>query len=241
MADDVLDVKAGGESPMEPRDIRREWPAWLVLVALWLGSLGAMKHLPARVPLHWNLQGAVNGWGSPLEAALLLPALATVVYLTILAFDWGRLDFRAARAMAPATTRQVRLLVLLLLAGMQALMLWTSLRGGVLSSSRTMVLISLFCVLLGNLMPRLEPNAWAGIRIPPTLENREVWKRTHRLGGRWLMISGLVGLPLCLLPEPLANLLPIPIIVLPLLMATIYAYWIRHRLERDPSHLTESP
>ena len=26
---------------------------------------------------------------------------------------------------------------------------------------------------------RAEPNAWAGIRIPPTLENREVWKRTH--------------------------------------------------------------
>jgi uncharacterized membrane protein len=235
MADDVLDVNGGGEV----REVRREWPAWLILAALWLASLGVMKHLPARVPLHWNLQGAVDGWGSPLEAALLLPALATAAYLAILAFDWGRLDFRAARAMAPATTRQVRLLLLLLLAGLQALLLWTSLRGGTLSSSRTLLLLSLFCVFLGNLMPRLEPNAWAGIRIPPTLENREVWKRTHRLGGRWLLVSGLAGLPLCLLPEPLANFLPLPIIVLPLLMATIYAYWLRHRLEHDPSRLTE--
>lgn len=235
MADDVLDVNGGGAV----REVRREWPAWLILAALWLASLGVMKHLPARVPLHWNLQGAVDGWGSPLEAALLLPALATAAYLAILAFDWGRLDFQAARAMAPATTRQIRLLLLLLLAGLQALLLSTSLRGGTLSSSRTLLLLSLFCVFLGNLMPRLEPNAWAGIRIPPTLESREVWKRTHRHGGRWLLISGLAGLPLCLLPEPLANLLPLPIIVLPVLMATIYAYWLRHRLEHDPSRLTE--
>jgi len=240
MADDILDVTGNGEAPESPREIRREWPAWLIMLALWAASLGLMRHLPARVPLHWNLQGAVDGWGSPLEAALLLPGLATVVYLVILAFDWGRLDFRAARAMAPATTRQVRLLVLLLLAGLQALMLWTALRGGALHSSRTMVLLCLFCICLGNLMPRLEPNAWAGIRIPPTLENREVWKRTHRLGGRWLLIAGLVGLPLCLLPEPLANLLPLPIIVLPLLMAAVHAYWLRHRLEHPAAHLPES-
>jgi len=240
MADDLLRMTDTDASSGGRRDIQREWPAWLLLAVLWAFSFWAKGHLPARTPMHWNLQGAVDGWGSPLEAALLLPGLATVVYLVILAFDWGRLDFKAARAMSPATTRQIRLLVMLLMAGLQGLVLGAALRGGALHSSRTMVLLCLFCICLGNLMPRLEPNAWAGIRIPPTLENRDVWKRTHRLGGRWLLISGLVGLPLCLLPEPLANLLPVPIIVLPLLMATIYAYWLRHHMEHHASHLTES-
>jgi len=211
----------------------------VILASSWLFSLWAMGRLPARVPTHWNLRGEIDGWGSPLMASLLLPAMATGVYLVILAFDWGRMDFKAARDMAPRTTRQVRLLVVLLLVGLHGLILWTTMRGGLLHSSGLMLLLSLFIVGLGNLMPRLEPNAWVGIRIPPTLENREVWKRTHRMGGRWLLIAGLIGVPLSLLPEPLANLLPLLIIVLPLLMATVYAYWLRHHLDQTSSHLPE--
>ncbi len=43
-----------------------------MLVAGWL----ALPRLPARVPVHWNAQGQVNGWGSPLAAAFLPPLLA---------------------------------------------------------------------------------------------------------------------------------------------------------------------
>jgi uncharacterized membrane protein len=210
-----------------------------MLAVLWGFSLWAMGRLPARVPMHWNFRGEVNGWGSPIEGALLVPALATGVYLLILAFDWGQIDFKAARAMSPSTTRQVRLLVIALLAGLHGSILWTSMHGGVASSSRLLLFLSLFFVFLGNLMPRLEPNAWVGIRIPPTLENREVWKRTHRLGGRWLMVAGLLGVPISLLPKSLANLLLLPVILIPLLMAVIYAYWIRHRLDQGSTHSPE--
>jgi uncharacterized membrane protein len=190
--------------------------------------------------MHWNLAGEVDGWGSPLQSALLLPGLATVTYLVILAFDWGRLDFLAARAMSAATTRRVRLLVLLLLGGLHVSILWTSMHGGASPGSRIMLFLSLFFVALGNLMPRLEPNAWAGIRVPPTLENREVWRRTHRLAGKWMMLAGLLGVPLSLLPERFASLLVLPLITLPVLGATIYAYWLRHQLAREGTHTPEA-
>jgi len=208
---------------------------------MWGFSLWALSRLPARVPMHWNVRGEVDGWGGPLEASLLLPGLATAVYLLILAFDWGRLDFKAARAMAPATTRQVRLLVLLLLGGIHASILWTTLRGDVMSASRINLFLSLFFILLGNLMPRLEPNAWAGIRIPPTLENREVWKRTHRVAGRWMLAAGLLGLPCSLLPERTATPLVLALMILPLLGAVIYAYWVRHKLNGGGTHVSEAP
>jgi uncharacterized membrane protein len=96
-------------------------------------------------------------------------------------------------------------------------------------------------VLLGNLMPRLEPNAWAGIRIPPTLENREVWKRTHRMCGKWLVVAGLVGIPASLLPERIANGLLLPLILLPLLAAVIYAYWVRHKMDDGGIQTPEAP
>ncbi len=180
--------------------------------------------------MHWNIRGEVDGWAGPLEAALFLPGLATGVYLLILAYDWGHLDFKAARAMAPSTTRQVRLLTLLLLAALHGSILWTSLHGGVASSSRIMMIMSVFFILLGNLMPRLEPNAWAGIRIPPTLESREVWKRTHRVAGRWMMVAGLLGVPCSLLPERAVTGVVLGLVILPLMGAVIYAYWVRHNL-----------
>lgn len=200
-----------------------------MLAALWGLSVWALPRLPARVPMHWNLQGQVDGWSGPLAGALLLPALATGTYLLILAFDWGRLDFLAARAMAPATTRQVRLLVLLLLGALHGANLTTAVLGRVLPFNATLVVLCLFSVLLGNLMPRLEPNAWVGIRVPPTLEDREVWRATHRRAGDWMVLAGLLGLPLSLLPERWSGPLTLPVILLPLLAATVLAYRLRAR------------
>ncbi len=62
--------------------------------------------------MHWNIRGEVDRWGGPWEAALLIPALATGIYLFILALDRGRPDFKAARGMTAATRRQVRVLLL---------------------------------------------------------------------------------------------------------------------------------
>ena len=203
----------------------------MILAGLWGGSLFALRRLPSRVPMHWNLAGEVDRWGSPLEAVLVLPVIATAVYLLILAFDWGHLDFKAARAMAPRTTRQVRILVLLLLLGLHGTILWTTAQGGSLVASRLLVLMALFFVCLGNLMPRLEPNAWVGIRVPPTLEDREVWKRTHRLGGRVFVGGGLALLPLCLLPERIGNPVFLVLLITISVIPVVYAYWIRHQSE----------
>jgi len=212
-----------------------------MLTAIWGYSLWIKGRLPARVPIHWDLHGQVNGWGTSLVASILLPVIATTAYLLILAYDWGGMDFKVARAMSPSTTRQVRLFVLFLMGGIHVPVLWATLHGSTPSSSWMLLVLSLFLVLLGNLTPRLEPNAWAGIRIPPTLENREVWKRTHRLFGKWLVVAGVLGVPASLLPEAVATGLILPLILLPSLGAIVYAYWLRHRMEHPSTTPSEAP
>jgi len=239
MADGFLRESDDSTEPQGKREVGKEWPAWLILALSWGFSFWAMGRLPARVPIHWDLAGHENGWGSPLMASMLFPAIATATYLGILAYDWGRIDFKAARAMSPSVARQVRLLVLLLMGVLQVTLLRAGMQGHAPSTSVMVLGISLFLVLLGNVLPRTEPNAWGGIRIPPTLENREVWKRTHRFYGKWLVVTGLLGIPACLLPTAAATLFVLSQVLIPTLSAIVYAYWIRNRLDQSPTHLPE--
>jgi len=232
MVDDVFRVTGGsaeGDAPIQKRrEVAREWPTWLLLSGLWSFSLWAMKHLPARVPLHWNLQGEVDGWGSPLKAAALVPGIATASYLFALVMDWGGLDFKVTARMVPATWRQVRLLVVAFCAGLQVVILSAVLRGGMPKTSLLFACIGLFMVLVGNLMPRFEPNAGlGGWRIPPTLEDRDIWKATHRLGGRLFMAGGLLLLPLGFLPDHLAMPGMLAVLVAASGLPVLYAYRLR--------------
>ena len=197
-----------------------------MLALLWGGSLMVLPRLPARVPLHWNIHNQVDGWGGPWLATLLLPGIITGTYLLLLAVDWGGLDFRAASRMAPSTKRQFRILILLLVCVLQVIILEATLRG-TLRAGSLFACIWGFLILFGNLMPRLEPNGWAGIRIPPTLENREVWKQTHRFGGKVFVIGGTLLLPTAFLPEPFANIALLLGLALISLVPILYAYRLR--------------
>jgi uncharacterized membrane protein len=220
MDDELLPVTEEG------LQLGKEWPSWILLAAVWGYSLWALPRLPARVPVHWGLDGQPNGWTSPLGAAILLPALLTVVYGLSLLFLNGPFDFRAARSMDPALARRVRLLLVLFLGGLQGLVLGGALRGS-LGDTAILALMALFFVFLGNLLPRLEPNALVGIRVPPTLEDRDIWKRTHRVGGRVFMAGGLLQLAACLLPGPLAGPVVIALVGVMVLVPVVYAYRIR--------------
>jgi uncharacterized membrane protein len=51
----------------------------MFVVAGWSWS-----QLPHRLPVHWNLQGQVDRWGSKFEGLLLLPIIALGLYLLML-------------------------------------------------------------------------------------------------------------------------------------------------------------
>lgn len=56
-------------------------------------------------------------------------------------------------------------------------------------------------MLIANVLPRLRPNWWIGIRTPWTLSSEQNWIRTHRLGGQ-------LGIPIGILIIVLGWILP---------------------------------
>jgi uncharacterized membrane protein len=191
--------------------------------------------LPARVPLHWDVHGDVNRYGSPIELLLFGPA--TLLFL------WGVAE--AVRVVDPkmavpkdteaenerlATFSAVMGVIAGLMVALHALLVMIAL--GIVADGRRghALLIATFSIAFGNIVGRLRPNWLVGIRTPWTLSNDAVWRRTHRTAGRLLVPAGLLSaIGALVLPASTAFTAAVTLLVAPLLaaIALSYVYWRR--------------
>ena len=210
----------------------------LALLVSWLFTLAALVFLPERVPIHWNLAGEVDRWGSKYEL-LFLPALQ--LFLAGFMLLWPRLDparrgpWRVWPAVVAATAWVLTLtqLAILYLVG-------AALREGPAppvpgrpAEPALQVLwaaVGLALVLLGNLLPKAPQNWVFGVRTPWTLSSKKSWQVTNRLGGYVLVAFGLLLVLLAVFyPNPWAVLAAIG----GLLLAMLYLVWLSYRIWRE--------
>jgi uncharacterized membrane protein len=60
--------------------------------------------------------------------------------------------------------------------------------------------LAVLMIVLGNFFGRIQPNWFIGIRTPWTLDNPEVWRRTHRVAAWLLVLAGVVTAASLVLP-----------------------------------------
>jgi uncharacterized membrane protein len=183
--------------------VRKLFPGLLVVAFAAGFSLWAYPQLPPLVATHFDLQGTPNGWSSRPFAALLVPALGIVVALVFTALP--KIDPRGANyAKFGPTYWTIANAVLVFLAAVHVLMLGKAL-GWPIDMNRVLPLgVGGLFVLLGNLMTRIRPNWFVGIRTPWTLSSDTVWRKTHRFGGAAFVIAGLCIAASALLDAPWA-------------------------------------
>ena len=63
---------------------RRELPALLMISAMFVASALLWPSVPERVPIHWGLSGEPDAYGSKAVGLLLVPAVALLVYVSML-------------------------------------------------------------------------------------------------------------------------------------------------------------
>ena len=170
--------------------MRKLLPGLLALAAAAGFSVWAYPQLPAQVATHFNLQGEPNGWSSRLMAVALVPAIGLVMAL---AFTFlPRIDPKKANyeKFGP-TWWTIANAGLVLLALIHVVMLGKAL-GWPINMSRIVGLsVGGLFILIGNLMTRMRPNWFMGIRTPWTLSSDTVWRKTHRFGGIAFVIAGV--------------------------------------------------
>lgn len=197
------------------------------LVALWLAAAAvgvwAYPHLPDRVPLHWDWRGEVNRYGSKAWSVPLLflvsPALYGFIGLT------ARLDPRRANYLRFGVAFEtIRIAAALLILCIWLVALWAGL-GHAVDMGRIVVLgVGLLFAIIGNRLGQLRPNYFVGIRTPWTLADSGVWQRTHRFGGRVMVIGGVLVAAASALPNGPRAIVAVAGIALAALLPVIYSY-----------------
>jgi uncharacterized membrane protein len=204
---------------------RTEWPLWVLLAAMFALAAVTWPNAPDKIPVHWGVNGEVNGYGGKFEGLLLLPLIALTLYLALLflpRIDPGRANYVH---FAGAYT-VIRFAVLLVIAlGYGVIHLW--LRG---HRAPVALLIPMFVgglfVVMGSVMEKLRPNWFVGIRTPWTLSSKRAWTETHRVGGRVFMLVGVCLIVSGALRSTTAVIATIVIALVGMLGTVVYSYFV---------------
>jgi immunity protein, SdpI family len=195
----------------------------------------------AQVPVHFNLSGEADRYGSKAEAFLFLPAI--LLGITFLLAIAPNIDPRGKNLRRSRPVYIVGWIIgVVALAGGQGLITWTAVGGGIegeVMARGVGVFIAAIMLLLGLVIAKARPNFFAGIRTPWTLSSDLSWDKTHRWASRIFLALGVAGLAAALLlpPEPVTIGL-ISALLVSTLGLVIYSFLV---WKADPARETLNP
>ena len=204
--------------------------AALAIISWWAGH-----QLPAdaQLPLHWNASGEIDRYGDKWTALMLPPLLAAIMTLVF----WGvtRIEPQQGNLNVSRTLLATVWIGTLCIAAVIELMVVAAAFHWPLAALPLIVGgVGLFTMALGNQLSKSRQMYLIGIRTPWTLADPDVWIATHRLGGKLLMLAGLVWL-VCALAGwvgPVALLGLVFAMMLASLVPVVYSYVLWRRIGR---------
>ncbi len=150
------------------------------------------KDLPARVAVHYDLEGRPNGYGSPIEFFFMLLLVSSLgLGLTWLFNNIHKIDPKRA-ANSASLMRKISLLITFFLSGIMTYVIYTPTAQTFASPRFVFVAVPLLLAFIGNFMNNVKPNYFVGMRTPWTLENETVWRKTHHFSSKLWFFGGLI-------------------------------------------------
>jgi uncharacterized membrane protein len=176
--------------------MKRSWRIELVqllpIAAMFLVAALCWSHASDRIPVHWNWRGEVDRYGGKFEGLLLLPLVSVALYLLLLVlplFDPGKANYRTFAG----AYNLIRLTITLFLSAIYAVGVLVSLGYHVDMNTAIGLALGVLFIVLGNVMGKIRPNWFVGVRTPWTLSSKLSWTKTHRLAGWLFIVMGLLA------------------------------------------------
>jgi uncharacterized membrane protein len=162
---------------------------WALIAAQLALGLILVNRLPPRIPIHWDIHGRADGYGS-WAAAVTLPAMCTFVSAMLMVLPLiGPLRENLERS--KAAYGSIAIVVIGFLTVVHICTLLIALGVNVPMIRIMMVATGIMYALVGRWIGKLRRNWWAGIRTPWTLASDVVWERTHQAAGKMFLVVGI--------------------------------------------------
>lgn len=174
---------------------------WLMMLlpAIYLAIV--WKNMPQSVPMHFDLHGNVDRYGSKNEMAYLIAGLTVlnaIVYLVVT--NVYKIDPKRYAAKNKDRLQRMGFWVSLYLTAIWLMLIYQTLHYNLNNTLKFIfIAMGLLFALIGNNMYNLQPNYFAGIRLPWTLESEDNWRKTHHIAGRLWFYGGFIFAVLALI------------------------------------------
>lgn len=214
---------------------KNDWILLGIALCSFLGVWLVLPTLPAEIPMHWNLEGQVDRFGtrSGFMMLSLVPLALMIMFIVLPYLDPKRANYKK-HSKAYAATKYVVTLLMIAMSWITILYL-----KGFVQSVDTIasVGIGITFLIIGNYMPQIRHNYFFGIKTPWTLADEVVWTKTHRVGGALFMLFGLAIMTMAFLFKTGVPYLVLAGALLTSFGSAAYSFIIFHR--RQNTKMTE--
>lgn len=180
---------------------------WIVSLIPLLLSCVAVRFLPDKIPMHYDMAGNIDRWGSKYET-FIFPALIIFFSLmwTVISAFYKRMATKTKEekmqveyANNAKFLNLVAICMALAFGIMHVIFTYSSYVEAVNNARKSTIdFSSVICVIwgivfiiLGNFMPKVKRNSIMGLRTEKTMSDDDIWRKSNRVAGVTLMVAGL--------------------------------------------------
>ncbi|MDQ6470999.1 SdpI family protein [Flavobacterium sp. LHD-80] len=146
--------------------------------------------LPERVPVHWNINGEIDRWGSKTFLIVIVFILPALMYFVM--FAAAKLDPKKRISLMGKKFYNLKFFMVSFMSLLAVFLLYVSKNQSASNPNLMYILVGILLMGMGNYFKVIQPNYFIGIRTPWTLESQEVWKATHAFAGKLWFFGGMI-------------------------------------------------
>jgi len=169
---------------------RKEIIPIVLIILMFVSGFLLYEKMPEKMPIHWNSEGKIDGYGSRFVGLFLMPIITLAIYIlmslipyiavyqkNIKSFYFYYFGFKVAFVLFMSVLFIITLL--------------PNLNVNINMNYLILPLIAGLIYFSGILMDKSKRNYFIGIRTPWTLASDNVWNKTHKLGGKGFKIIAI--------------------------------------------------
>jgi len=170
--------------------------AWLgVVLSFVIGIYGGLTIEADIIATHFNAQGVADGFSPKWQGMMMIPLVSLVSMVVIMLLP--KMNTRKQTAdlsMGNIMVATTAIATVWLLALVQLFIYLSAIGADFDITFYTTLGVAVLLIVMGNVIPKIRPNQFVGIRTPWTLDSDKVWYHTHRMAGPLFIAAGVLSI-----------------------------------------------